>query len=83
MRTVTDLAFDIQNKSGFRHFTMKGMMVLENFLQGSSGLYTVDGIYGNHVAAFLKIALPLLENYAPFPRKYRNSGKQLIFFLIC
>jgi hypothetical protein len=27
--------------------------------------------------------LPLLENYAPFPRKYRNSGKQLIFFLIC
>jgi hypothetical protein len=39
---------------------MKGMMFLENFLQGSSGLYTLDGIYGNHVAAFLKIALPLL-----------------------
>jgi hypothetical protein len=38
MRTVTDLAFHIQNKSGFRHFTM---MFLENFLEGSLGLNTL------------------------------------------
>jgi hypothetical protein len=93
MRTVTDLAFHIQNKSGFRHFTM---VFLENSLQGSSGLNTWDGIYGTHVAAFLKLHchyswwtwhcfsvekfLRYPKNYAQIPRKYRNSRKQLIFF---
>jgi hypothetical protein len=90
MRTVTDLAFHIQNKSGFKHFTM---LFLENFLQVSTHEMVFIGLMWQHSLNCIATTRDehrmcgaivfLLKNSSTIWRTMlqflENSGKRLIF----